>query len=154
MSANSEIKPEVDEQEPYQKYNVNLNKKRNVFLKMDALRAFQRFHAQELYSRYNNYSLYLTNEYLKKAKNQDFWKTMADAMLTYDHNLSEKDIQIGICDEFSDWVYIPSEKRIILCANVLTLQDHFENALHRQLIKFYDHLRSKDYNFSNCKHLA
>ena len=30
----------------------------------------------------------------------------------------------------------------------------FENAMKRMLIKLYDHQRSENYNFDNCKHLA
>ena len=79
---------------------------------------------------------------------------MSTAMLVYDHKLSYKDFHLGICDEFSDGVYLPKEKQIILCSNTLTNRKDFENALYRQLIKFYDDLRSDNYNFNSWKHLA
>lgn len=79
---------------------------------------------------------------------------MSTALLAHDFKLTTKHIHIGIWDEFCDGVYIPKEKQVILCANTLIEQKDFENALHRQLIKLYDDVRSTNYNFSNCKHLA
>ena len=42
----------------------------------------------------------------------------------------------------------------MLCANTLTKQYDFDNAMKRQLIRLYDEQRSENYDCDNCKHLA
>jgi inner membrane protease ATP23 len=59
-----------------------------------------------------------------------------------------------LCDSFYEGAYIPKDNQILLCVNALTRKDDFSNALTRMLIKLYDHKRSENYNFDNCKHLA
>lgn len=83
-----------------------------------------------------------------------FWNTMSNSLVVYDHILRQKNIHLALCDNFYDGAYIPSEEKIILCVNTLTRQKDFNNAANRMLIKMYDHKRSENYNFDNCKHLA
>ena len=134
--------------------SIKINPKTNLIVRGETLKAFSIFQQRELVSRYNNYSKLMVREYLKKYQTENFWKTMQSAMLIHGHKLTSKDIIIGICDEFSDGVYLPKEKKLILCSNVLVRRKDFENGINRQLIKFYDHQRTENYNFNSCKHLA
>ena len=129
--------------------NIKVNPRRNFIVKLETIAAFKVFQEKELIRRYNNFSRYITKKYFSECQKEEFWQTMSTAMLVYDHKLSYKDFHLGICDEFSDGVYLPKEKQIILCSNTLTNRKDFENALYRQLIKFYDDLRSDNYNFNS-----
>lgn len=133
---------------------VKLNQKSNLLLRQDTLKAIQVFQQKEIVNRYNNYSKYIVNQYLKDFTKRDFWKTMQSAMLAHDELLTPSNVIIGICDEYSDGVYLPSEKKMILCSNVLVRKPDFEDGVHRQLIKFYDHVRTENYSPSNCRHHA
>lgn len=128
---------------------IKINPKRNLVLKVETLKAFHYFQKEELVSRFNNYSKLETKRFLNDYQHDNFWKTMKSAMYAHNYELKTEDINLGICDEFSDGVYIPKEKQIILCANTLILRNDFENALNRHLIKLYDHLRTENYNFSS-----
>jgi inner membrane protease ATP23 len=79
---------------------------------------------------------------------------MGNGLVPYDHILKPKDISFELCDTFYEGVYIPKDSQIILCANALIRKEDFENAITRMLIKLYDHKRSDNYSFDNCKHLA
>ena len=82
---------------------------------------------------------------------------MSKALMVQDADLDinlKKLIQVGIWDQYIDGLYLPKEKQIILCANTLIYRNEFANAFYRQTVKLYDHSRSKNYNFKNCKHLA
>ena len=65
-----------------------------------------------------------------------------------------ENIRLELCDQFREGAYLHNRQQIILCANNLTQKEDFENAAKRQLIRMYDHVRSENYNFNNCKHLA
>jgi hypothetical protein len=49
-----------------------------------------------------------------------YWTNMAHAMIKYKHELDSQNISLEICNEFIDGYYLPSEKKILLCANTLT----------------------------------
>lgn len=136
---------------------IKENQKNNAILKMEKMMAFRVFEQRELINRYNNYSKFIVKEYLKEIKHDKFWTTMKTALVVHDSELDlklSKLIQVAICDEFSDGVYLHKDKKIILCANTLIRRNDFKNAFYRHMIKLYDHSRSTNYSFKNCKHLA
>ena len=146
----SETSKKVDEMIPTPKSN-------NPVLKMEKLLSFRVFEQRDMVRRYNNYSKFAVKGYLKEVSKERFWDAMKTALSIHDDTMSldlKKLVQIGICDEFADGVYLPKEKQIILCANTLLRRKDFENAFYRNSIKLYDHVRSTNYNFKNCKHLA
>jgi hypothetical protein len=49
---------------------------------------------------------------------------------------------------------VPNDDKIMLCGNTLSRKVDFDNAMKRQLIKYYDFNRSDNYSTENCKHLA
>ena len=60
-----------------------------------------------------------------------------------------------MCDDFFEGAFLPTDNKIMLCANTLMLKSDFDNALRRQLIFMHDNIRGKgDYSMENCKHLA
>ena len=60
-----------------------------------------------------------------------------------------------MCDDFFEGAYLPTDNKIMLCANTLMLKTDFDNAIRRQLIFMYDNIRGKgSYNMEKCKHLA
>jgi len=66
---------------------------------------------------------------------------MAHAMLKYKHQLDSQDISLEICNEFLDGYYLPSEKKILLCANTLTNFEKttkFEKAIKRNVKQLYN----------------
>lgn len=79
---------------------------------------------------------------------------MSNSLVVYDHVLGQKNIHLTLCDSFYEGAYIPNENKIVLCVNALTRKEDFNNAINRLLIKMYDHKRTENYNFDNCKHLA
>jgi hypothetical protein len=62
---------------------------------------------------------------------------MSNSMLKYKHKLNPENISLEICDDFLEGYYLPSEKKIILCANTLTnfeKQKKFQHAIKRHVI--------------------
>lgn len=61
---------------------------------------------------------------------------MTNSMMKYKYQLHSDNISLEICNEFIEGYYIPSEKKIILCANALTnfeKQKKFQNAMKRHV---------------------
>ncbi|CAI2378881.1 unnamed protein product [Moneuplotes crassus] len=133
---------------------VKINRKTNLVLRLETLKAMSSYNQREMVNRYNNYSKYQVKKYIKEFKIKDFWRVMQSALLVHDRVLKAEDIIVGICDEFSQGLYVPDEQKIILCSNTLVRKLDFEDGIHRQLVKYYDHARSENYNLNNCRHLA
>lgn len=61
---------------------------------------------------------------------------MSNSMIKYKYQLNAENISLEICDDFIEGYYLPSEKKIILCANTLTnfeKQKKFQNAMKRHV---------------------
>ena len=56
---------------------------------------------------------------------------MANSFLAYDVVLKAAAIELATCDQYMEGTYVADENRIILCSNVLTKKDDFNNATKR-----------------------
>lgn len=45
---------------------------------------------------------------------------MALEMLKYNYSISSSNFSLDICEEFIDGYYFPTEKKIVMCSNMLT----------------------------------
>lgn len=75
-------------------------------------------------------------------------------MIAYDKVLKQQNFELVLCDHFLEGAFIPKDEKILLCTNTLSRKVDFDNAIKRQLIKYYDFSRSDNYNCDNCKHVA
>jgi len=69
---------------------------------------------------------------------------MSNSMIKYKYQLNPENISLEICNDYLEGYYLPSEKRIILCANTLTnfeKQNKFQTAIRRHVnynqIRYY-----------------
>lgn len=65
---------------------------------------------------------------------------MSNSMLKYKYHLNAENVSLEICNDFIEGYYLPSEKKIILCANALTnfeKQKKFQNAMKRHVCISY-----------------
>ena len=120
--------------------------------------------------RFQQYSKFEAEKSLKEYTEQSkFWRTMSNALLAYDYVLSRDKVQLIMCDDFYEGVFVPSQDKIMLCANILMRKPDFDQALSRQLTFLYDHTRGQlkygdksgsservkgTYDLNKCKHLA
>jgi len=106
----------------------------------------------EQYTRWAKYEVARHFDAFKKDK---FFSTMTNSLLAYEFVFKPAlHVRFETCDRFMQGAFVPEADQIILCSNVLTEQQDFNNAIKRMLVRMYDIKRSVDYNFDNCKHLA
>jgi hypothetical protein len=106
---------------------------------------------------YNRWSLKLGQKWLNSFLQDQFWTKTGIALLKYKYILDHEIINLQVCKDFIEGYYFPKDHKIVLCANNLTNYEknyRFYRALKRHLILLFDHVRSTDYDFNNCQHLA
>ena len=92
--------------------------------------------------RFQVYSKKEAEKHLKKfTHGNDFWEKTSSALLTHDYLLKQDKVELIMCKDFYEGVFIPKNDKIYLCGNFLMHQNEFNNALTRQLVILFDHHR-------------
>jgi len=84
-----------------------------------------------VFENYARFAKYECRHHLKAFEADRFWTTMANSFLAYDVVLKAAAIELATCDQYMEGTYVADENRIILCSNVLTKKDDFNNATKR-----------------------
>ena len=106
---------------------------------------------------YNRWALKLSQKWLLSFYHDQFWTQIGISLLKYKYILNQEVINLQVCKDFIEGYYLPKDHKIVICANNLTNYEknyRFNRAIKRHLILLYDHMRSENYDFNNCQHLA